>query len=78
MPATCCYPGCEERMTGTHVACIGHWKLVPEETRREIQIRRRAWKTQAGERGNVGMAREYLVSWFKNFIRRKDRESTAS
>jgi hypothetical protein len=75
MAFRCCYPGCEERMDGTFVACMKHWKLVPEEIRREIQKRRRAWRTQGGERGNVGAAREYTVSWFKSFIRRQTRES---
>ena len=75
MAKRCCYPECEEEMSGTFVACMKHWKLVPKEVRCEIQKRRRAWKNEAGHTGNLAAARDYLITWFKNSIRRQTHES---
>jgi hypothetical protein len=58
----CCYPGCKTAVTGTHVACLPHWKLVGLKDRRQAHVRMNGWK-------NLGAAAEYLAGVFRQQLK---------
>lgn len=51
----CAAPGCSETVSGTHVACVTHWKLLSKEDRHEISKRILGWNSP-------GAAREYAAN----------------
>lgn len=54
MPRRCLWPECKKVPGRGHITCLDHWHELPQEVRREIQLRLRCWR-------NMGAAREYLI-----------------
>lgn len=55
----CCFPDCETRVEGPHVACTKHWHSLPARVQVAVQTRIRGWR-------DMGAAREFVVSWLHN------------
>lgn len=54
----CLQPGCDARISPSHLMCITHWQTVPKDVRIEVQQRLHGWQDRDG-------AATYLDAWLK-------------
>lgn len=59
MPAArCCFPECEEQVSGAHVACVPHWSSLPPRVKAAVQFRICGWSDKPA-------AREFIQTWLR-------------
>lgn len=54
----CMAHGCTQKVSGSHLLCVDHWRILPATVQRAVSERQYGWKDE-------GAARIYLANHYR-------------